>query len=81
MLQSKDPSPQYLDDNFSDYPNTHKKTRSDNNGETDSDEAEFYEPDTNEFTTPSTETMLHDVSNLSIIFATGKAKGLFSIMY
>ena len=63
--------------NFSDSQSVHQKTVTDGNNYslTDEDQDEFCENDTNEaLTSPSTDTMLDDISNMAITFAPGEGK-------
>ena len=77
LSQAYDTSAQDVETNFCDSQSVHQKTITDENNDslTDEDQDEFCESDTNEaLTSPSTDTMLDNISNMSIMFAPGEGK-------
>ena len=77
LSQAYDTSAQDVKTNFSDSQSVHQKTITDENNDslTDEDQVEFCESDTNEaLMSLSTDTMLDDISNMSITFAPGEGK-------
>ena len=73
LSQSEQLSTEYIETNFCDTNDVDKKTMV-HDKETGSVEDEFGETSTNEITAPSTNTLLDDISTMSIIFAPGEGK-------